>query len=131
MGLYVDCFLLPIPTKNLAIYKKMAAMGKKVWMEHGALFYVEAVLDDSSAPWCLAFDKQMGLKKGETAVVAFVTYKNKTDRNRVTKKVMSDPRMNKMPKVMPFDMKRMAFGGFKTLVDAQAPQTARKPARRS
>lgn len=116
MGLYVDCFLLPLPRKNLAAYKKMAKLGCKVWMDHGALSYVEAIGDDIAVKFGLPFNKMMKTKPSEIIVVAFVTYKSKADRNRITKLVMKDPRMEKMTGPMPFDMKKMGFGGFKPIV---------------
>jgi uncharacterized protein YbaA (DUF1428 family) len=117
MGLYVDCFLLPVKTKNLPAYKKMAKLGCKVWMEHGALSYVEAIGDDIKVKFGLPFHKLMKTKPSETIVMAFITYKSKADRNRITKLVMKDPRLEKMDGPMPFDMKAMSFGGFKALVE--------------
>ncbi len=119
MGLYVDAFLLPIKTKNLPAYKKMAKLGCKVWMEHGALSYVEAVGDDIKVKFGLPFHKLLKLKPSETAVIAFVTYKSKADRKRITKLVMNDPRLSKMTEPMPFDMNTMCFGGFKALVESK------------
>ncbi len=114
---YVDGFLLPIPKKNLKDYLKMARLGGKVWMDHGALQYIEAVGDDLDIRGVLTFPKQMKLKPGETAVFSFIVYKSRKHRDAVNKKVMADPRMKMPPKGMPFDPKRMAFGGFKTIVD--------------
>lgn len=116
MGLYVDCFLLPLPKKNLATYKKWAKLGCKVWMDNGALSYVEAVGDDIAVKFGLPFNKLMKTKPSELIIVAFVTYKSKADRNRITKLVMKDPRMAKMTGPMPFDMAKMGFGGFKPIV---------------
>ncbi len=118
MGLYVDGFLLPVPKKNLSAYKKMAKLGCKVWIEHGALSYVEAVGDDIKVKFGLPFNKLMKTKPSETIVLAFITYKSKADRNRITKLVMKDPRLAKMTgQPMPFDMTKMCFGGFRSLVD--------------
>ncbi|RYZ55283.1 MAG: DUF1428 domain-containing protein [Proteobacteria bacterium] len=118
MGMYVDGFLLPVPTKNLLAYKKMAKLACKVWIEHGALSYVEATGDDLKVDFGLPFGKLMKNKPSETVVMAFITYKSKADRNRVTKLVMSDPRLTAMMgKDMPFDMTKMSFGGFKALVE--------------
>jgi uncharacterized protein YbaA (DUF1428 family) len=114
---YVDGYLLPLPKKNLKAYQRMASMGGKVWMEHGALQYVETVGEDLNIKNVLTFPKQMKLKPGETAVYSFIVYKSRKHRDEVNKKVMKDPRMQKPPKGMPFDVKRMAFGGFKTIVD--------------
>ena len=114
---YVDGFLIPIPKKNLKAYQAMARMGGKVWMEHGALQYLECVGDDLDIKGVLTFPRQMKLKRGETALFSFIVYKSKAHRDRVNKKVMADPRMKVPPKRMPFDMKLMAYGGFKTIVD--------------
>ena len=116
---YVDGFLIPLPEKNVADYRKMAAAAGKVWMEYGALQYRESVGDELAiegmAPWA----KTIKLKPGETLVFSWISYKSKTHRNQVNKKVMKDPRMNKMMegKKMPFDVKRMLYGGFNVLVD--------------
>jgi uncharacterized protein YbaA (DUF1428 family) len=117
MAGYVDGFLLPVPKKKLAAYKKMAALGAKMWMEHGALEYYECVGDDLFPKGVMPFPKQLKLKPGETVIFAFVRYKNRAHRDRVNKKVFSDPRMQPMGQTMPFDMKRMCFGGFDVLVE--------------
>ena len=114
---YVDGFVIPAKKKDVAAYKKMAAWGKRVWMKHGALQYFECLADDlSSMPSCGDFVKLAKLKKGETVWFSFIVYKNKAHRNAVNKKVIAEMMTKKMPKTMPFDMKRMAFGGFKTVV---------------
>lgn len=115
---YVDGFVIPVPKKKLAAYKKMAIWGKKTWMKHGALQYFECVDDDLKVmPGCGGgFPEMAKLKKGETLWYSFIVYKNKAHRNAVNKKVMHEMQQSKMPKVMPFDMKRMAHGGFKTIV---------------
>ena len=117
---YVDGFLLPVPKKNLAAYRKMAVLGGKVWREHGALEYMECVGDDLNIKFTLPFPKLMKLKAGEVPVFSWITYKSKAHRNKVNAKVMKDPRMKpSMEKgKMPFDMKRMCYGGFTVLVDA-------------
>ncbi len=118
---YVDGFVIPIKKKNLAAYKKMAALGGKVWMKHGALQYFECVGDDlkSAAKWkCVPFYTLAKAKADETVVFSFIIYKNKAHRNSVNAKVMKDPAMHpEGMKNMPFDMKRMAVGGFKVMVD--------------
>lgn len=117
---YVDGFLLPVPKKNLAAYKKIAAKAGKIWMEHGALQYFECVGDDINPAFGLPFPKLMKLKKNEVPFFSFIIYKSKAQRDRVNKKVMSDPRLQAMaPDKMPpiFDMTRMCFGGFKTIVN--------------
>jgi uncharacterized protein YbaA (DUF1428 family) len=118
---YVDGFLLPVPKRRLADYKKMAAKAGKVWREYGALDYYECVGDDLNSKFGLPFPKVMKLKKGEVPVFSFIVYKSKAHRNAVNAKVMKDPRMEAMcpdPKKAPFDMKRMCYGGFKTIVKA-------------
>lgn len=114
---YVDGFVIPVAKKNVAAYKKMAAWGKKTWMKHGALQYFECAADDLKAmPGCGDFKTLAGLKATETVFFSFIVYKSKAHRNAVNKKVMADMQTQPMPKAMPFDVKRMAFGGFKTLV---------------
>jgi uncharacterized protein YbaA (DUF1428 family) len=95
----------------------MAELGGKVWKEHGALEYRECTGDDLDVPYGMPFTKMVKLKRGETVVFSWIVYKSRAHRDRVNKKVMSDPRLAAMGKKMPFDVKRMAFGGFKVLVD--------------
>jgi uncharacterized protein YbaA (DUF1428 family) len=124
MSKYVDGFVLVVPEKNLKAYKKMAQGGGKLWMKHGALEYKECVADDLSPTMegmkFLPFPKLTKLKKGETVVFSYIVYKSRKHRDQVNAKVMKDPAMND-PKYanmkMPFDMKKMAYGGFATLVD--------------
>lgn len=117
---YVDGFLLPLPRKNLAAYRRMAVMGAKVWREHGALEYRECVGDDLDASFGAPFPKQIKCKPGETVVFAWIVFKSRAHRDRVNAKVMKDPRLGSMMdlKKMPFDCKRMNYGGFKVLVEA-------------
>ena len=121
MANYVDGYVIPIKKANLRLYKKYAKLGCKVWMEHGALDYYECAGDDLKSKSGMSFIKLCKLKPNETVVFAFVVYKSKADRKRINAMVMKDPRMqpsgNKKVK-MPFDMKRFAMGGFKTLVNA-------------
>ena len=120
---YVDGFLLVVPKKKLKLYKKMAKEGGRLWKRHGALEYIEAVADDmtTGAEWGVrAFPKTAGAKPGEVVVFSFIVYKSRKHRDAVNKKVMADPSMNdpkNKNKPMPFDMKRMSYGGFKTVVD--------------
>ena len=118
MAKYVDGFVIPIKKKNVAAYKKMATLGKKVWMKYGALEYYECVGDDLESQWGLPFSKLLTLKKDETVIFAFVVYKSKGDRNRINKLVQADPAMNdpKWLAKMPFDMKTMTTGMFKVIV---------------
>jgi uncharacterized protein YbaA (DUF1428 family) len=114
---YVDGYLLPIPKKNVRAYRRMAAMGRKAWMKHGALDYKECVGDDLAPTFAAPFTRLLKLKPKETAVFAYIVFKSRAHRDQVNKKVMKE--MNEMgpPKDMPFDMKRMVYGGFKTLVE--------------
>lgn len=114
---YVDGFLIPVPKKNLAGYRKMARLGGKVWKDHGALAYMECAGDDLNVKIGASFAKTLKLKPGETVVFSWIVFKSKAHRDRVNARVMKDPRMNKVPEPMPFDMKRMNYGGFVVLVD--------------
>jgi uncharacterized protein YbaA (DUF1428 family) len=116
---YVDGFVLPIPSKNLAAYRKMARLAGKVWREHGAIEYKECIADDVKPGKLTSFPQSVKLKAGEVVVFSYIVYKSRKDRDRVNKKVMADPRLAAMmnPKSMPFDGKRMFWGGFKTFVD--------------
>ncbi len=115
---YVDGFVLPVPKKNLAAYRRLARGAAKVWMEHGALEYREFVGDDLDVKMSTPFGKALRVKKGETVVFAWIRYASRAHRDRVNAKVLKDPRMAKMPEPMPFDVKRMLYGGFKLLVEA-------------
>ena len=117
---YVDGFLLAVPKKNIAAYRKLARKAGRIWREHGALEYRECVGDDLKVKMALPFPKQMKLKPGETVVFSWIVYKSRAHRDKVNAKVMADKRLTGpgVPKDMPFDMKRMAYGGFKVLVAA-------------
>jgi uncharacterized protein YbaA (DUF1428 family) len=117
---YVDGYVLPIPKKNLQAYRRMAQKAGKIWREHGALDHKECAGDDLNVKWGVGFPRSMRLKPGETVVFAYVVFKSRAHRDRVNAKVMKDPRISAMgdPKDMPFDAKRMVYGGFKVLVDA-------------
>lgn len=116
---YVDGFLLPIPKRNLPAYRRMAQKAGRIWREHGALEYREAVADDLRATFAAPFSKAVKLKPGETVFFSWIVYRSRTHRDRVNARVMKDPRMNAMMegKPMPFDVRRMFYGGFKILVD--------------
>ncbi|MFN0179112.1 MAG: DUF1428 domain-containing protein [Gemmatimonadales bacterium] len=115
---YVDGYLLPVPKRRVAQYRRMARKAGKIWMEHGALEYRECVGEDLAIKGVVPFTRQMRLKPGETVVFAWIVYKSKADRNRVNAKVMRDPRMRPPdPKAIPFDPKRMVYGGFEAVVD--------------
>lgn len=117
---YVDGFVLPIPKDNVATYQKIARKASKVWMELGALEYHECAGDDLTPEFGLPFPKLCKLKPEETVIFAWIVYKSKAHRDKVNAKVMKDPRILQMmdPKEMPFNPKRMAYGGFKTIVSA-------------
>ena len=116
---YVDGFVLPLPKKNLKTYIRMAQQAGKIWMKHGALEYRECIGDDLDIKFGLPFPKGIKIKKGETVVFAWIVYKSKAHRDKVNAKVMSDPRLKKMMEnaSMPFELKRMLYGGFKVIVD--------------
>ena len=117
---YVDGFVLPVPKKNLAAYRRMAQKASKVWREHGALEYRECVGDDLKVKMGVPFPKLARARPGETVVLAYIVYKSRAHRDQVTARVMKDPRLANMcdPKNMPFDFKRMSYGGFTTIVEA-------------
>ncbi len=116
--MYVDGFVIPVPKKNVAAYRKIAKAAGKVWKQHGALHYTECVGDDLNIKMGLAFPKLTKMKAGETVVFSWIVYKSKAHRNAVNKRIMKDPRILKMMKMKPiFDDKRMSYGGFKAIVD--------------
>jgi uncharacterized protein YbaA (DUF1428 family) len=118
---YVDGFLLPVAKRKLAAYRRVAAKAGKVWREHGALEYLECTGDDLNTTMGVSFPRRIRARRGETVVFSWIVYKSRAHRDRVNAKVMKDPRIAKMmedPSSMPFDAKRMAYGGFKVIVDA-------------
>jgi uncharacterized protein YbaA (DUF1428 family) len=117
---YVDGFVLPIPKKNLNAYRRMAEKAGKVWRDHGALEFRECVGDDLKVKMGLPFPRGIKTKPGETVLFSYIVFKSRTHRDRVNAKVMKDLRLAKMmsSKAMPFDVKRMMYGGFKTIVEA-------------
>ena len=115
---YVDGFVIPIPKKNLAAYRRMARKAGRIWREHGALEFRECVADDINVKVGLPFSRLTKLKPGETVLFSWIVYRSRAHRDRVNAKVMKDmAAMGGPPKDMPFDMKRMAYGGFKTIVE--------------
>ena len=117
--MYADCFVIPVPKKSLAAYRAMARKAGKVWREHGALDYRECVGEDLKIKFGVPFGKLAKAKPSEAVVFAWIVYKSKAHRNAVNKKVMADPRIAKMEGMkMPFDPKRMTYGGFKVMVSA-------------
>jgi uncharacterized protein YbaA (DUF1428 family) len=113
---YVDGFVIPVPKKNLKSYTSMARLGKKVWLKHGALDYQECVSDDVRPAFGLPFPKGIRARKGEVVLFSYIVYRSKAHRDAVNAKVMKDPAMGAAPPVMPFDVKRMMYGGFRVLV---------------
>jgi len=117
---YVDGFVVPVPRKNLPAYRRMAKLAGKVWKEYGALDYKEWISDDVKVGKVTSFPRSVKLKPGETVVFAWIVYKSRAHRDRVNAKVMKDPRLADMMdlKSMPFDGKRLIYGGFKILIAA-------------
>ncbi|HUR72381.1 MAG TPA: DUF1428 domain-containing protein [Candidatus Limnocylindrales bacterium] len=115
---YVDGYILPVPKRKIAAYRRMAKMAGKVWRDHGALEYVECIADDVKSGKHTSFPQSVKLKPGETVIFAYIVYKSRAQRDRVNAKVMKDPRLAQSmdPKAMPFDAKRMFWGGFKVLI---------------
>jgi uncharacterized protein YbaA (DUF1428 family) len=117
---YVDGFLLPVPKRHLQTYRRISQRAGKVWREHGALEYRECIGDDLKVKMGVPFPRTLKLKSGEMVVFSWIVYKSRAHRDAVNARVMKDPRMAKLmesTKSMPFDVKRMAYGGFKVLVD--------------
>lgn len=115
---YVDGFVLPLPEGNIDAYREIAETAGKVWLEHGALAYKECVIEDKTEhEFCSNFPAMAGIKEGETVVFAYIVFKSRAHRDEVNAKVMEDPRIKCDPENMPFDCKRMAYGGFSPIVD--------------
>jgi uncharacterized protein YbaA (DUF1428 family) len=119
MPRYVDGFVVPVPKNNLDAYRRMARKAGNIWKEYGALEYVECVADDVKPGKVTSFPQAVKLKADETVVFSWIVYKSRSHRDSVNAKVMKDPRLAPMmdPKAMPFDGKRMFWGGFKTLLE--------------
>ena len=117
---YVDGFVLPVPTKNLKAYRIISQKAGKIWKEHGALQYIEAVGDDLDNKMGISFSRMIKAKPDETIMFSFIVFKSRAARDRTNAKVMKDPRLLKMmnDEAMPFEVKRMAYGGFKMMIDA-------------
>lgn len=114
---YVDGYVLPVPRKNLGAYRSIARKAGKIWREHGALEFRECAGDDLDVKGMVPFPRTIRLKRGETVMFSWIVFKSRAHRDRVNAKVMSDPRLSGMdPKSMPFDCKRIVYGGFKVLV---------------
>jgi uncharacterized protein YbaA (DUF1428 family) len=119
MARYVDGFVVPVPKKNLDAYRRLSRRAGAIWREYGALEYVECVADDVKPGKYTSFPQSVKLKADEVVVFSWITYKSRAQRDRINAKVMADPRLADMsdPKKMPFDGKRMIWGGFKTLLE--------------
>jgi uncharacterized protein YbaA (DUF1428 family) len=118
MARYVDGFVLPIRKNEIDAYRREARKAGKIWLEHGALDFHECVAEDVEVGKVTSFPRSVKQKRGETVVFSWITYKSRAHRDRVNKKVMSDPRLANMdPEEMPGDMKRMIYGGFDVIVD--------------
>jgi len=117
MARYVDGFVIPMPEKNVEAYRKMASRAGKIWMKHGALAYLESVGEDLAPEHGMPFPKLAKTKPGETVIFAFIVFKSRAHRDKVNAAVMKDPALHQGPKEMPFEMKRMTYGGFTALVD--------------
>ena len=115
---YVDGFVIPLPKKNVQAYRRIALKAGKIWREYGALEFRECVGDDLAVKGMVPFSRRIKLKPGETVVFSWIVFKSRAHRDRVNAEVMKDPRLDMDPKSMPFDVKRMLYGGFKVLVDA-------------
>jgi uncharacterized protein YbaA (DUF1428 family) len=116
---YVDGFIVPVAKKNLQAYRNMAKKAGKVWREHGALEFRESIAEDVKVGKRTSFPRSVKLKPGETVIFSWIVYKSRAHRDRVNAKVMKDPRLAEMmnPQAMPFDGKRMIFGGFEIMID--------------
>jgi uncharacterized protein YbaA (DUF1428 family) len=115
---YVDGFVLAVPKRNVEAYRRMTRVASKIWREHGALEFRECVGDDLAVKMGMPFTSIMKIKRNETVVFSWITYKSRAHRDQVNAKVMKDARLGDMdPESMPFDVKRMAYGGFKILID--------------
>jgi uncharacterized protein YbaA (DUF1428 family) len=121
---YVDGFLLPVPKRNRARYQKMSLRAGKVWMDHGALGYHECVADDVPFGKTTSFPRALKLRKGEEVWFSWIVFKSRRHRDRVNAKCIKDPRLADMmdPKAMPFDSKRMVYGGFRMAVSFKMTQ---------
>ena len=117
MAKYVDGFVIPVPKRKIGAYRRLAAFAGKLWREHGALDFKECVGDDLNTKMGMPFPRGIRSKPGETIVFSYIVYKSRVHRDRVNAKVMKDPRMKMDSKPMPFDVKRMLYGGFKVIVD--------------
>jgi uncharacterized protein YbaA (DUF1428 family) len=126
---YVDGFVLPLPKRNLKTYRRLATKAGRIWREHGAVDYWECVADDVKPGKVASFPRSVRLKSGETVLFAWIVFKSRAHRDQVNAKVIADPRLAEMmdAKVMPFDAKRMIYGGFKPLVRVPTAESGHRP----
>jgi uncharacterized protein YbaA (DUF1428 family) len=119
MAHYVDGFVIPLPKKNVNVYRRMAQKAGKIWRDHGTLEFRECVGEDLNVKMGMPFPRGLKAKPAETVLFSYIVFKSRAHRDRVNAKVMKDPRLAKIMKSpMPFDVKRMLYGGFKTIVEA-------------
>jgi len=120
MARYVDGFVIPVPKKEVAAYRRLARRAGKLWREHGAVEFVECIADDVKPGKTTSFPQSVKLKRGEVVFFSWITFKSRSHRDRVNARVMADPRLQKMMRneKAPFDGKRMIYGGFKSVVEA-------------
>lgn len=118
MARYVDGFVVPVPKRNIDAYRRLSRKAGRVWREHGALEYIECIADDVKPGRYTSFPQAVKLKPDEVVWFSWIVFKSRRDRDRVNARVMKDPRLASMmdPKAMPFDGKRMIYGGFKMAV---------------
>lgn len=130
MGNYVDGFVLPVPKANVEKYREMAKLAGSVWLDHGALEYVECIADDVKPGKVTSFPQSVQLKDDEAVVFAWIVYESREARDRINEKVMKDPRLANMmdPQAMPFDGKRMFWGGFEKLVELRGGKSGSRSA---
>lgn len=121
MSHYVDGFVLPVPKANLETYRKLAEHCGHIWIEHGALQYWECAGDDVPPGTLTSFPLSVQLKDDEVVFFSWIVYESREERDRINKLVMADPRMSAMGTEIPFDSKRMIFGGFKSAVELKSP----------
>jgi uncharacterized protein YbaA (DUF1428 family) len=126
---YVDGFVVPVPKRNVPAYRRLAEQGARIWKDYGALEYSECIAEDLDVKMGKSFASQLRLKRGETVFFSWIVYRSRAHRDEVNAKVMKDPRMAKMPKRMPFDVKRMLYGGFQTVVELVRRAPRRRPRR--
>ena len=127
MARYVDGFVIPMPKRNIAAYRRLAQRAGKIWLEYGALEFRECVGDDLESEGTASFTRAARAKPNETVFFSWIVYKSRAHRDRVNAKIMRDPRLTKMMdgKAMPFDVKRMVYGGFRALVDLNGRRSSR------